>query len=55
MTDTSDDSDTSNPSAKLQREITKLKQENKVLHIRAQGVEVLGNCTCTWTGIFELL
>nr|XP_058970734.1 TNFAIP3-interacting protein 1-like [Pocillopora verrucosa]XP_058970735.1 TNFAIP3-interacting protein 1-like [Pocillopora verrucosa]XP_058970736.1 TNFAIP3-interacting protein 1-like [Pocillopora verrucosa] len=42
MTDISDDSDTSNPSAKLQREITKLKQENKVLHIRAQGVEVLG-------------
>ena len=29
---------------KLQREIEHLQQENKVLHIRAQGVQVLGMC-----------
>lgn len=28
--------------AKLQREIVQLQQDNKVLHIRAQGVQVLG-------------
>ena len=27
---------------KLQREIEQLQQDNKVLHIRAQGVQVLG-------------
>ena len=27
---------------KLQKEIEQLHQENKVLHIRAQGVQVLG-------------
>ena len=28
--------------SKLQKEIEQLQQENKVLHIRAQGVQVLG-------------
>lgn len=54
MTDMKDESETLNTLEKfasLQKEISKLKQENKVLHIRAQGVEVLGNCTRTWTGI----
>lgn len=45
MTDMKDESEAFHPPEKfvsLQREIAKLKQENKVLHIRAQGVEVLG-------------
>ncbi|XP_022807973.1 TNFAIP3-interacting protein 1-like [Stylophora pistillata] len=45
MTHMRGESETLNPSenfVSLQREIAKLKQENKVLHIRAQGVEVLG-------------
>lgn len=57
MTDMKDESETLNTLEKfasLQKEIAKLKQENKVLHIRAQGVEVLGNCTRTWTGFCRI-
>ena len=45
MTDMKDASETLNSSedyARLQKEIDQLKQDNKVLHIRAQGVQVLG-------------
>lgn len=47
MTDMKETLNTLEKFASLQKEIAKLKQENKVLHIRAQGVEVLGNCTRT--------
>lgn len=34
--------DSSDAPLKFQKEIERLQQENKVLHIRAQGVQVLG-------------
>ena len=40
--DSSEHVNSSDEVAKLQREIVQLQQDNKVLHIRAQGVQVLG-------------
>lgn len=40
--DSSEHLNSSGEVAKLQREIEQLQQDNKVLHIRAQGVQVLG-------------
>lgn len=40
--DSSEHLNSSDEVAKLQGEIEQLQQDNKVLHIRAQGVQVLG-------------
>ena len=40
--DSSEHLNSSDEVTKLQREILQLQQDNKVLHIRAQGVQVLG-------------
>lgn len=40
--DSSEHLNSSDEVSKLQKEIEQLQQDNKVLHIRAQGVQVLG-------------
>lgn len=40
--DSSEHISSSDEVSKLQKEIEQLQQDNKVLHIRAQGVQVLG-------------
>ena len=40
--DSSEHVNSSDEVTKLQREVEQLQKDNKVLHIRAQGVQVLG-------------